>query len=176
VYADGVYNRIGVEDLAPALGGADVTVEQYFVDFGLIYRLGEWPLGDEAGGRRWSIDATAGGRYIHMGVETDFALGGTREQNRDWIDPTVGAIVRADVSRSVGVELRGDVGGFGVESDFAWSAVGLVAWRFELGGTDAAVFVGYKAIGNDFSEGSGIDEFAWDAVVHGPVLGMSFTF
>jgi hypothetical protein len=69
-----------------------------------------------------------------------------------------------------------DVGGFGVGSDFAWSALGLFGWRFALLGQDAAALWGYRALGQDYSTGSGRQRFEWDVIMHGPAIGLTVRF
>lgn len=41
----------------------------------------------------------------------------------------------------------GDIGGFGVGSDFAWSALGLFGYQWKGLGLDWAVLAGYRALG-----------------------------
>lgn len=44
----------------------------------------------------------------------------------------------------------------GVGADFAWSAFGLIGFRFGLFGEDnARVFAGYRALFQDYTDGSG---------------------
>ena len=63
--------------------------------------------------------------------------------------------------------------GFGVSSDFTWQALGLIdfqPWKH------AAIVGGYRAIATDYTSGSGRDKFTYDAIVHGPVLGLDVWF
>jgi hypothetical protein len=54
---------------------------------------------------------------------------------------------------------------------------GLVGYSFHLLGDDnAKVFAGYRALGQDYSDGSGADKFEWDETLHGPVLGLAYHF
>lgn len=71
------------------------------------------------------------------------------------------------------VQVRGDIGGFGVDnSDFSWQAVTLAGYEWRVNGWNITLFGGYRALGQDYSDGA----FTWDTVVHGPVLGAQFTF
>ena len=70
----------------------------------------------------------------------------------------------------------GDIGGFGAGSDFAWSALGLVGYRFEMLGLDSSALVGYRALGQDFDTGSGANKFKWDVTMHGPIIGLVTRF
>jgi hypothetical protein len=70
----------------------------------------------------------------------------------------------------------GDVGGFGVGSDFAWSVTGLFGYKWQAGTVEWAILAGYKALSQDYTSGSGPQRFRWDTTMHGPVLGFSVRF
>lgn len=178
-FIDGLYNRLGVEDATGPLGLAevDVTMEQAIIDFGVLFRLTEMEIEalDGTSGRL-SLDLYAGGRYSSLDIEIDPEVAATREGGRDWIDPIIGASVAMPIANHVNLEARGDVGGFGAASDFTWSAMLLLVYEFELFDLPASVFGGYRAIGQDYSDGSGSDRFEWDVTLHGPTLGFSLAF
>jgi hypothetical protein len=174
-FIDGGYTRMEVNDTSVGAGEVDATFDMAAIDFGLLYRVGTWPTAGRTT-PALALDAMVGGRYVHGRNEFDFAVIATREQSKDWIDPIVGAQALVNFNERFGVILRGDVGGFGVASDLTWSATALVTYRFHLGGVRSEAFLGYKALGEDFSDGSGVNEFTWDTVTHGPVLGFTFTF
>jgi hypothetical protein len=78
---------------------------------------------------------------------------------------------------SWGVTAGGDIGGFGVGSDFQWMATGLVTYRFGLFGDDNAKFgAGYRAVYQDYSDGSGANKFEWNVTLHGPVFALGIEF
>ncbi len=67
------------------------------------------------------------------------------------------------------LSLYGDIGGFGVSSDFTWQGFGLIdfqPWK------NVAFIAGYRAIGTDYETGSGTDKFTFDTTVHGPIIGV----
>lgn len=71
--------------------------------------------------------------------------------------------------------LRGDIGGFAIESDFSWSsAIGVLYQVSE----SVAVEVQYKAQSVDYDEGRRRTPgfFSYDTISHGPLLGLSFVF
>jgi hypothetical protein len=69
--------------------------------------------------------------------------------------------------------VTGDIGGFGVGSDFAWDAFGVIGYRFSLFGQEnSGVIAGYRALSQDYTDGSGRDKFQWDVTLHGPILGL----
>lgn len=177
-YFDVTYLRLGVDEVSPkGFGEADLKTDQALVDAALLYRVADTRSKDGTGdGRGLSLDLLAGVRYNHVKNDLDFVALGSLGQSKDWVDPIVGGELTLDLSERWGVKVHGDVGGFGAASDLTWSAFGAVSYRFTLGGVRSAVFAGYKAVGTDYSSGSGLNEFTWDAVLHGPILGLIFTF
>lgn len=178
-FLDGLYNRIGVEDATGPLGLADVdvTLTMGLVDFGLMYRLGDWPLAlGNSAAPSFALDAYAGGRYTSGSVEIDPELLPAVEQDKEWFDPIVGLKLESPLSKHFHVSTWGDIGGFGVSCDFTWSAAAILGFDFELFENPATVYGGYRAIGQDFHEGSGSDSFDWDVIMHGPMLGFTMSF
>lgn len=52
LFLDGLYGRLGFDDVALGPLDADATSELGFVELGGAYRFGAWPL--DAAGRNWS--------------------------------------------------------------------------------------------------------------------------
>ena len=179
-FADGVYSDLGFDDQTGPLGlsDIDVTLEQGLIDFGLMYRIGDWePHGAaEANPRNITLDLYAGARYNSLELTVSPANIDERSTSRDWFDPIVGAKLGLPLSERWHLKLNGDVGGFGVESDFTWSATAVFGYDFDLFGLPATILAGYRAIGWDYSDGSGNDEFVFDITQHGPILGLSIRF
>ncbi len=171
LYVDGGYAQISKDHVTGPLGLADIDVTQNItvIDFGLMYRLIDWRQDDS----RFALDATVGGRYWAMEIELDPArLPLTLSGDQDWIDPTVGLRSTIGIGRRWEVVLGGDVGGFDAASQFTWSAVGTIGYVFNIGRVESSIFAGYKAIGDDYTDGG----FTWDTVLHGPIVGWRFTF
>jgi hypothetical protein len=58
-----------------------------------------------------------------------------------------------------------------------WYAARLIGYRFDLFGKDTAtVFAGYRALHQDYTDGSGDDKFKWDVTLDGPILGLKIDF
>jgi hypothetical protein len=73
--------------------------------------------------------------------------------------------------------LRGDVGGFGAGSDFSWHV--LAVYNYQLCVTESYrldAYAGYRALSVDYSEGAGTSRYEYDAVQHGPLMGMTLRF
>lgn len=179
-FVDGMYADIGADDQSGrrGLASVDVELEQTIVDFGLMYRIGDWePTGNAAGNpRNLTIDLYAGARYSGLDLELRPANDSDRSGSKDWIDPIVGAKAVIPIAERWHLMINGDVGGFGVNSDFTWSATAVVGYGFHLFDRPASVMLGYRAIGWDYSDGSGDEEFTFDAIMHGAILGFSLHF
>ncbi len=179
-FIDGMYMNLGVDDVTGPLGFADidVTFEMILIDFGATYRIGEWTPNGEAArnSRDITLDLYAGGRYTSLEIELDPAHLAARSRDLDWLDPIVGGKLVLPINEKWHLATNGDIGGFGVESDFTWSVTGVIGYDFRLFDHPAAVYLGYRAIGWDFTEGSGSERFTWDLVQHGPILGFSLLF
>lgn len=68
----------------------------------------------------------------------------------------------------------GNVGGFGLVSDFTWGLQGGVGYHFN---DRVALHLQYKATGVDYDNGkSGQSAFSYDTVTHGPLMGIAINF
>jgi hypothetical protein len=123
---------------------------------------------------RQVLEGLAGIRYIDLEAEVNFnTIGRSINRDQDWVDPVVGLRYGFHMTDQWTLRLYGDIGGFGAGSDFSWQGVALVdfqPWRY------VAIVGGYRAIGADYETGSGIDLFTYDAVVHGPLIGIDIRF
>ncbi len=96
-----------------------------------------------------------------------------REQDKAWVDPLVGVILRTPGERRVGFKLYSEIGGFGMGSDFAWQIFPTVS----IGLTKRASFdIGYRWLDMDYEDGEGNERFAYDVLTQGPVAGFAFRF
>ena len=114
------------------------------------------------------FDLFAGARL--NSVEVDLGINQSKFSNdQTWIDPIVGIRFQQELSESFFVRATGDVGGFGVSSDFTWQAMAAIGWRFSAQGS---ALLGYRSIDTDYQQGG----FSWDVNAHGPVLAVEFSF
>ena len=98
-----------------------------------------------------------------------------RKINASWIDLVVGARWTRPLNDRWNLLVKGDVGGFGVESDFTSSlAVGAV-YSFS---DRYALDLQYKALWVDYEDGTSGQPgfFSYDTVTHGPIVGFQFNF
>jgi hypothetical protein len=71
------------------------------------------------------------------------------------------------------LQFRGDIGGFGVGSDFSWQIQANAGYRF------SKLFqatIGYRVIGINYDKGEGMDRFVYDVDTYGPVIHTGFNF
>ncbi len=163
-YGDLVWSKIGVDGsnvrsraLAPGVTGAlgtslNLDIEMATVEVGAAYevaRSGPVAFDILGGARYWyqdvdlSFDLAAG---IDIG---DVTVAGARAFARsgsvDWLDPLIGARVRYTVAPGHELFLRGDLGGFGVGSEFSWQVIG--GYGFEFGSYQGITFSGIVGSG-----------------------------
>ncbi len=97
------------------------------------------------------------------------------EASRDasWVDPLIGLNYVVPVGDKWTYTLRGDVGGFGVGSDFTWHLI----TSFRRQNTDRfAWYVGYRVIAFDYEDGSGRNYQHYDLTQQGPGVGVAISF
>jgi len=179
-FVDAVYTDVKADDQTGrrGLASVDLELEQFILDFGVMYRVVDRPPIANAAKNpnRLSVDLYAGGRYTDIELTLDPAMLPSRSQSRSWIDPIFGAKVVAPLTDRIHVAANGDIGGFGVSSEFTWSSTVVFGYDFRLGDAGATIYAGYRAIGWDYSSGSGDDEFIFDLIQHGPIIGFAIRF
>ncbi len=82
-----------------------------------------------------------------------------------WIDPTVGLYGHYDFNDRWFVTALGDVGGFGVGSNFTWQAFGAVGYNWSK---TISTSIGYRAIYEDYESGG----FVYDTTQQGAFVGL----
>jgi hypothetical protein len=169
IMADGLYVRLSdsVNPRGPLLTTATLEIEQALVEAALSYRA----VDAEA----WNLDVFAGARYNHLGLKFDFDFNPARigprtvEGSKDWVDPYIGMQMRARVSKPVTFVLKGDIGGFGVASDFTWQAY--AGFEFQI----ARHFyssIGWRHLHTDYKDGN----FNYDVHMTGPLIEFGVNF
>lgn len=196
LYGDVVWTKIGVEggnvrtrSPAPGVTGTFGTslaldIEMAIVEIGAAYEV--------ARSGALAFDILGGARYWYQEADVSFDIAGAidigdlqlagarafaRSGSVDWLDPVIGARMRYAVATGYELFLRGDIGGFGVGSDFSWQAVG--GYGFEFATYQGITFsgvVGYRALSVDYAQGEGRRRYEFDMLQHGPILGISARF
>ncbi len=166
VILDAFYAKLG-SDLSTPLGGVLDLQVQVLVFEALLNRRFDLPKG--------SIDAYAGIRYwdVALDVELEGVVSGALDRGDSWVDPVIGSRLIQYVADDWFVMLRGDIGGFGVGSNFSWTAAAGVGYEV----SDLfSIVAQYKALDVDYeNDAVGTPDFLlFDAVVHGPLIGFVF--
>lgn len=161
-----------------------------WVEFFAGYRVADTPMTDDPrSSQRLTLDGFVGGRVTFMKVDTSFRVGVNStlpngqlasagiainlDTSEQWVEPFIGLRLGADLPHGWKMSLRGDIGGFGVDgSRLSWQAVAALGYQWDLENWSISVFLGYRALKQDYSNGY----FGWDAITHGPMLGAQITF
>jgi len=164
------------------------------IEAGGLYEMARWP---GSPGSFTAVDGLLGFRYWNSRVDLNFDFDGTvdftrlsnalgrnvefsrsfavaRSGNLDWIDPVVGLRLRHQFTPSQEIMVRGDVGGFGFQSNFEWQAVGVYSYAWQFTGYQLAALIGYRALGVNYSNTGNSNSI--DLVLHGPIIGVSVRF
>jgi hypothetical protein len=202
IFADFVYVMVGASKsgsrsivLGPLLsasvaGSIDVKVEMAIAELAAAYEIARWGGGMPGSGT--AIDVFGGGRLWWQKAEADLAVtagvalaGFTFSGGRafagsgdiTWADPIVGMRLRHQFAPGHEFVLSGDVGGFGVGSEFSWQVVGAFRWDFaKTSNVTWSGMIGYRALSVDYSEGAGVTRYEYDMLQHGPIFGLSMRF
>lgn len=143
---------------------ATVNLEQWLVEPSLGYRLCD------------HCQVFVGGRYNNISGSVTFTgpAGRVATGTQDWWDPILGTQLSFPlIGKSLTLDGRFDVGGFGAGSDVTWQAFPYLSWRFSKWGSAQA---GYRWLGTDYKTGSGASEFRYDVIAQGPQIGFSLHF
>jgi len=157
----------------------DVGAKTLIFGFGFAYHVGDWYIGGPMDGgrtRRLRVDASVGGRYTNVAGSLGVVGVTDRSKSQEWADPVVGARVIVDLTERVNAVIQADVGGTSTSGDFTWSAMGLLGYRFAFFGLPANALAGYRALAQNYTTGSGSQQFRWNNTMRGPILGMSVRF
>jgi hypothetical protein len=173
---------------ASLAASADVKVEMIVAELAATYEIMRWgsPVTNTAldvigGGRLWwqkaELDLTLTGSLALPGFTVDGSRAISAGGDVTWVDPLIGMRLRHQFVPGHELVLSGDVGGFGLGSDFSWQAIG--AYNFEFARTAGATWsglIGYRALYVDFSKGSGTTRYGYDMLQHGPIFGVTARF
>jgi len=171
ISSDLIYMKLA-QDVTPGtiINSGKVTVKQFSWELAGLRKLLPW------------LEAGIGARINSLDTKVDLVTnniigGGTTVRNKSitqtWVDPVIIARIKSDPVKKFIYQFRGDIGGFGLGSDFAWQIQAYAGWRFsklfQLTG-------GYRVIGVDYNKGSGENRFLYDVNTFGPVLRFGFNF
>jgi hypothetical protein len=146
-----------------------VTVKQFWCGLEGLYKVKSW-LEIGVGAR---INNVQNGLNITVGAPVN--LNKSAVKIATWVDPLIVARLKGAINNKWLLQLRADMGGFGLGSQFAWQLQPDVYFRvsklLELG-------LGYRIISMDYHTGSqgSADWFLFDLEEYGPQLRIGLNF
>jgi len=170
-----------------ARANAGLDYEITMAESGLTYEVARWAgtrsstaLDLLGGARYWnqeldlSLAVDGSVDFGNLGLERSGSLAVARSGTLEWVDPFVGLRVRHQLAPGKELQFLGDVGGFGVGSDFTWQLFGGYSFDFAVWQTTLHGLLGYRALAVDYSQDGGASKNNLDLILHGPVAGLSF--
>lgn len=168
VSADYIFADLGTSfDIL--IGDADADVSAGILELAVNRRInsGADAIDIYAGVRRWDAD-------VDVDIETFFFRGNITVGDQ-WTDPLVGVRYLHPLSPRWRVIAQGDIGGFGVGSEFSWNAAVGVSYAT----SDHMQFqIVYRTLSVD-RESPGLDGGSpvdVDLTISGPLIGLAFRF
>ena len=115
-----------------------------------------------------NLDLVVGARQQNIEVSLK-VLGGVSTANKIWTDPFVGAIYYLPLNEKFSMTFRGDLGGFGIESDMAVNFETVVRYQFN---DMFSAKLGYRYLKVTFDE----DSFVYGIGLSGFLFGLGIRF
>jgi len=148
------------EDQVPGLAGPiEVDEDTLIAEIDATFRPAEGS----------SLQFLAGLRMLDSSQDIRFPILPPTSTDVTQVDPIVGARGTWPLSESFRFRLRGDIGGFGIDSDFTYQMAGLFGWEFAR---NWSLTGGYRMLGWEF-EADGVRN---DLRLSGPLLGVAASF
>ena len=166
--ADAIFASLAAEQEGRlGLARATLDLDQLILEVDGGYRLSKhWEV--MLGVRYWDIDPTIKLRNAGTGEVLATARGGD-----SWTDPLVGLRVSAPLGDKWTFVARGDIGGFGVGSEFAWHATVHFDWHTSEHFT---MLFGYRILDVDLEDRGSNGLANLDMTQSGPAIGVAWTF
>jgi opacity protein-like surface antigen len=159
---------------------ANMDAEQTMIDAAVAYRALDHVLDN---GNPMTGDVILGGRYQAIKAELDIVTngplsdlfpGGTYGPDAEWGEVFVGGRLHWGLTEKLGFAIRGDVGGFGLDSasdsDLTWNF--LVGIDYQLK-ENISLKCGYRMAGIDYTSGEA-NQFGVDLDYSGAIVGLGF--
>jgi hypothetical protein len=127
------------------------------------------------------LEGGVAGRMLRIDMDADVVRneprGGTtplsEAMTRTWFDPLFLFRLKLANAGHWQLQLRADIGGFGIGSDLTWQVQAYAGYRFsEL----FQATVGYRSLAIDYEKGEGADRFKYDVTTFGPIIKLGFNF
>lgn len=170
IIADGFYSDLS-QDFTPPTRlhtNGNIEMQQFIGELYGAFRFAESPSG--------FVDAYAGIRYNYLSIDlTADAINPKVDNNidvsdsKDWIDPIIGLRGQWNINEKWFLAGKGDIGGFEVSSDFAWSLQATVGYNFT---ENVFAELGYRYLDTDYKDGG----LTYDIEQAGLYTGLSIRF
>ncbi len=147
------------------------NLKQFLWELEGLYRLTPW-LEAGVGARINNITAELNVNYnAPIGGGT---TSGNGQKSNTWVDPLIVTRLKTVIHDKWLLQLRADIGGFGIGSQFAWQLQPDIFYRvsklFQAG-------IGYRVISMNYNNNkSGSDYFSYDMEEYGPQIRLGFNF
>ena len=162
---DGFYANLGESGHAPGRLHEDVNLDfkQFLGEFDVLYRVTESTTA--------FVDVYAGVRYNSLQLELDIAgkIDRSFSVDKDWADPIIGLRSQWNLNDHWYLAGKGDIGGFGVSSDFSWNLQATVGYNFS---PCVSAEIGYRYFDTDYDDGG----FTYDIAQAGLLIGLNVKF
>jgi hypothetical protein len=147
------------------------SLKQFLWELEGLYRLTPWL---EAGVGARINEITAGLNINYNPPLGGSPTSGNGQKSNTWVDPLIITRLKTVIHDKWLFQLRADMGGFGIGSQFAWQLQPDIFFRasklLELG-------IGYRVISmNYYNNKSGSDYFLYDMEEYGPQIRIGFNF
>ncbi len=153
----------------PIISYARVDLKQLIWEPDLLFRLSPW----------FELGAGADLTSLKTGINLTLNTPVGHSFSRPAACPRHGSTQRSlpgprsHCRRAAHLIARGNVGGFDVNSKFTWQAQLYAAYMI----SDLMMFsFGYRALGDDYDQGTGNRRFLYNTIMFGPVVRYAFTF
>jgi hypothetical protein len=185
----------GIEDPGTGLStsridtNVELRLDSVIFEFGGGYQVLRMALPQRT--KPLQVEFIAGGRYYYTWASTHatastrivglpegsprVARAVTAAADLDWVDPFVGGRFSVPITNDIDLWFRGDIGGFGLGSELAWSLVSgfkyAIPWE-PVDGVGIFFGLGYKILSYDYDK----DGVELDLTYQGPVTAIGLDF
>ena len=168
VMTDFIYMKLGASQTSAGENlRTKVNLEQTIAQLDVARRLSEhFEL--TLGARYWDVDTT-----VQLTGLGPIGIDVRAQAGDSWIDPVLGLRFTYPFNDTWTLLGKGDIGGFGIGSDFTWHATVGLNWATS---ERISVTLLYRSIAVDYESGTGASRFALDITEAGPGMGVSFKF
>jgi hypothetical protein len=161
----GMWMHLGDHPTTPAGLDADLDGDYGFLDIAAAYELRRVTVR----GKTVALDGLLGLRWTSVSANIEIEEGPTprprRDDDKDFVDPYLGLRARWYISELFNLTTTGTVGGLGIGSDLLATGEVMLEYRFD---DTWSLLAGYRGFYYDYD-----DNFEWNVLMHGPVIGVA---